>query len=256
MMRIKLVLLYVLLLLVSVGGCLAICQGFLPFLQEAEEPLDEEPYVFTELQELVEVEVPVEKEESADAESEIIYDLATLHSMNDDFVGWLTIPDTTISFPIVQAADNEFYLRRGFNKKYSSFGCPFLDTRTPVSGDNFVIHGHNIGNNRTEVFSPLLRFQNNEYALTHKLATFSVYGEENDRCFELFAVLNFDLNGDFDYFVSEFESPESFADYIQFLKERSLYKSEIVPTGDILILSTCNRTYGEDNRLLLCFSEV
>ena len=39
-----------------------------------------------------------------------------LIEMNPDYVGWLEIPNTSISFPVVQL-DNEFYLSHNFLKE-------------------------------------------------------------------------------------------------------------------------------------------
>ncbi|MDR1531168.1 MAG: hypothetical protein LBS62_03125 [Clostridiales bacterium] len=36
---------------------------------------------------------------------------------NEDIVGYLTIPDTEINYPVVQSADNEFYLEHDLFKK-------------------------------------------------------------------------------------------------------------------------------------------
>ena len=40
--------------------------------------------------------------------------------------------------------------------------------------------------------------------------------------------------------------------YVAYLKKNSIYESEYVPTGETIILSTRNRSFGESNRLLIC----
>ncbi len=47
---------------------------------------------------------------------------------NGDFACWLKIPDTSIDYPVMKSSedDPEFYLRRGFDKKYSFGGCLFI----------------------------------------------------------------------------------------------------------------------------------
>lgn len=244
-MRKNLAALYFMFLIFIGLGVFSLWQFVVPLFQESTEP--EDPYMFTELQELADI---------SETESTIEYDAEALFAQNNDFVGWLAIPDTTISFPIVQGDDNSFYLNHGFNKAYSAYGCPFLDTRTPIGGDNLVIHGHNMGNNRKEVFSPLLLFQNGDYANQHKSAYFSIYPSNIQYQYELFAVVNFNSNNELSYFFSEFEDQNHRDELIQFFKRYSFYDTEFSPNGDILILSTCNRRYGKDNRLLLCFGEI
>lgn len=248
-MRKKLIALYIMLfILIGLGG-FSLWQFVFPMFEETSGI--EEAYDFTELQELVDV-----SGLNDEGNTSIQYDAETLFGQNPDFAGWLVIQDTIISFPIVQGSDNSFYLNHSFNKSYSSYGCPFIDIRTPIGGDNVIVHGHNMGNNRKEMFSPLLLFQNPEYALHHKKACFSAYPSDAEAQYELFAVVNLKSNNELKYFFSEFEDENHRNNYVQFLKERSLYKSDFIPVGDILILSTCNRTYGKDNRLLLCFGEI
>ncbi len=247
-MKSKLVVLYIMLLIFVSIGIFSVWQFVLPLIQDSKQT--EEPYAFAELQELVEV-----SEAQSDGNSSIRFDAEALMAQNSDFAGWLAIPGTTVSFPVVQGSDNSFYLNHGFNKAYSSYGCPFLDIRTPVDGDNVIIHGHNMGNNRTEMFSPLLRFQNSKFASEHKTACFSVSSSNTQVQYELFAVVNFNSNVELNYFFSNFTDQNHREEYVCFLKEHSLYTTDFTPEGDVLILSTCNRTYGKDNRLLLCFGK-
>ena len=74
-------------------------------------------------------------------------DLSELFAMNDDFVGWLYIPDTDINYPVMHTTDDpERYLRRNFHGEYSESGVPFLDFRCTLDSDNLIIYGHNMMN--------------------------------------------------------------------------------------------------------------
>ena len=46
------------------------------------------------------------------------YDAQVLSSVNPDFRAWLHIPDTTISLPVVQGADNAYYLKHSFSQNH------------------------------------------------------------------------------------------------------------------------------------------
>ncbi|MFR0925048.1 MAG: hypothetical protein ACLSGI_10835 [Butyricicoccaceae bacterium] len=37
-------------------------------------------------------------------------DLPALQQVNSDVIGWIAIPGTEISYPLVQGADNDYYL--------------------------------------------------------------------------------------------------------------------------------------------------
>lgn len=182
------------------------------------------------------------------------YDAQALLSVNPDFRAWLQIPDTTISLPVVQGTDNAYYLKHSFQKNKSGFGCLFLDYRTTTSDRSLVIHGHNMGINRDEMFSSLVNYQEQSFAATHQTIFYADPGKPGMEQYTLFAVLNHDIRikDPFNYRQQQFEDDEMFQSFITFLKERSIYQTDYVPTGEIIILSTCNNAFGENNRLLIC----
>ena len=265
MQKIKIFSLYAMLVLFIAVGVFCVYQMCFTSEEVYVQADEEDPYEFESMQSVTVKPLPKEPVQdvfAADVVPEPVetyvleYDAEALKAENQDFIGWLMIPDTTVNYPVVLGDDNQHYLKHGFSGKYSRYGCPFLDTRTPVEGECRIIHGHNMGNNRTEMFSPLANFQNTEFAVAHKTALFSVPGTEDGETYELFAVVNQQLNQDFEYIVSDFESEDARNTYIKHLKDHSLYETDFVPKGKILILSTCNNTYGTDNRLLICLGLV
>lgn len=92
--------------------------------------------------------VAVDTEESNVETAPISVDFETLKIQNSDIIGWIYCEDTPINYPILQSEDNNFYLRRLANKKYSSSGSIFLDYRCnpDLSSLNTIIYGHNMKN--------------------------------------------------------------------------------------------------------------
>lgn len=72
-------------------------------------------------------------------------DTAALQAQNPDFVAWLDIPGTGIQYPVVQANDNDYYLRRTFSGTQNRAGSIFMDYRcTDFSDANTILYGHNM----------------------------------------------------------------------------------------------------------------
>ena len=253
MRKVKVFVLYIMFLIFAGIAVFCVYQMLFSSEETISVPAEEDPYPFAEVPDIIE---PPVITENISLNPTLDYDAQALRTENEDFSGWLMIPDTPISFPVVLGTDNQFYLKHGFNKEYSRYGCPFLDTRTPLAGECLVIHGHNMGNNRTEMFSPLANYQNLDYAENHKTAFFSVPDSDEPELYTLFAVVNQQIDQDFDYIVSDFSSEEDRSSYIKHLQDNSLYITDFIPEGKLLILSTCNRTYGSNNRLLICLGTM
>lgn len=200
---------------------------------------------------------PTEPEETAPTEPPVYIDFnrESLLEINSQFDSWLMLPDTDISFPVVMPDNNSYYLNRGFDKRRNAYGCLFFDVVSIPGSLNRVIYGHNMGNNRTEMLSPLVRFQEQEYAQEHPYAYLSESPEAPAEVYELFAVVNFNLSriGDLDFSQPDFETPEDQEAFVRYLKDLSTYETDYIPPGKLLILATCNRRFGSQNRLLICY---
>lgn len=185
------------------------------------------------------------------------FDMEEMKTVNPDFDSWLMIPDTSISYPVVMPEDNRYYLKRSFSRQSSAYGCLFFDVACPPGSENRVIYGHNMGIRRTEMFSPLVLFQEQTYAQEHKTAYLSNASDGAADSYELFAVVNLKHSKypEFDYAQPKFETESDKAQFISFLQSLSIYETEFDPSRNLLILSTCNREFGGDNRLLICFGQ-
>ncbi len=97
----------------------------------------------------------------------ITVDFDTLLADCPDVVGWIYCADTPINYPIVQAQDNSYYLRRLLDGTYNSSGSIFMDYRcaSDFSGWNTVIYGRNMKNEA--MFGTLQDYKNQEYYDAH-----------------------------------------------------------------------------------------
>lgn len=94
------------------------------------------------------------------------YTLEQLFSMNSDMVGWLTIPDTVVDYPVMHTPDDvEQYLHMDFDGYYSFSGCLFVGDNCNINSDAFVIYGHNMNNG--SMFGSIDYYTSYEYWLSH-----------------------------------------------------------------------------------------
>lgn len=184
-----------------------------------------------------------------------------LHEQNSDMAGWLRVPGTAIDYPVMYTPDDpEFYLRRSFEKEDSRHGTLFIDSRCTVSpqSDNVIIYGHNMQDK--SMFAPVLEYKDPEYYLEHKKILFDTLDELSE--YEVFAVVLTDVDiwnfeePDF-YSMTTAENAKEFNQFVDMVREASLYETGIVPRyGErIISLSTCEYSTDE-GRMVLFAREI
>jgi len=164
-------------------------------------------------------------------------DYGKLIEINPDFKGWIEIPDTEISYPIVQSGDNDYYLRRTFEGNESFGGVIFIDYRTPgdFSGRNTVIYGHRM--NDGSMFGSLKEYLDAKYFESHD--TVRIYTEDCVLEYKVFSVSETTTGSD--CFTFGFESDQVYHEWMQRQIERSVYDTGVYPdaTDKVITLVTC-----------------
>ncbi len=176
----------------------------------------------------------------------ILTKYSKLYEMNKDMVGWLYIPGTLISYPVVQTPeDEEYYLRRDFDKKDSMSGTLFVSKYSDVvkPTDNVVIYGHNM--KAGTMFHALLEYENEDFYKEHKTVIFNtIYGNAEYEVIAAFKtnIKEVDDTGFKYYQFFDADVPEEFDDYVLNCKNLTPYDIPVTASyGDKLItLSTCS----------------
>ena len=157
---------------------------------------------------------------------------------NDDIIGIIKVPDSSIYYPIAYSPDNnEYYLNRNLYKNRSAAGSIFMDYENSVEryDPNTVLYGHQMSSN--SMFHSLGYYMNEEYFNNHRYIIFNtIYG---DNVWEVFAYFKTDTS--FNYIKVFFKTEKDFLDLAAEMKRRSVYDTGIeIEEGDrILTLSTC-----------------
>lgn len=176
-------------------------------------------------------------------------DLASLKAMNDDFRGWLYYPALGVNYPVVQAEDNEYYLRRSFEGDYLRAGCLFMDCEASedFTDRNAFIFGHNMRDG-----SMFGRFKEltEDTTICDQNPYFYIYTEDTVYTYEIFAY--YQVKEDSERYMT-FTSDSSYDYYVKWAKDNSLYEKDmdLSERNNIMTLSTCYGTSGSDKRLLV-----
>ena len=90
----------------------------------------------------------------------------------DDYPGavvWLQIPDTSVDYPVMLGADNQFYLNHLPDGSKNALGSLFLDYRTNEDSNHLIIYGHNGSGGK--MFGLLKRYESQDYWREHPALT-------------------------------------------------------------------------------------
>lgn len=176
---------------------------------------------------------------------EVLEEYQILTQKNKTLIGWIKIDDTYIDYPVMQAADNEYYLSYNFNQEKDNNGSIFLDYQSDfVNRDtNLILYGHNMKSGK--MFGSLKNYQDEEYYQEHSTIQFDTIYEKG--VYEIMYVFHGQVYTEqdiaFKYYQFFNASTEvEFNSYMDSMREISLYDTGVKATyGDqLLTLSTCD----------------
>ena len=219
--------------------------------EEAQEVSDEEFAAKGEGQEEI-VQVPLT----------MLPEYAGLYAQNPEMVGWITIPDTAIDYPVMQSQSEDayFYLHHNFNKEEDNNGCIFIDQRNNLDSEdnNLILYGHNMRSGL--MFGSLKNYLEEQYLVEHSQILLNTLYEK--RIYDIIAVclakVEYQDEEGFRYYdFLDAGSQLAFDEFKENVIAMNVYGDEVdMQYGDELItLSTCN-SYIEDGRMFLVAKRV
>lgn len=191
---------------------------------------------------------------------QVLPEYAQLYTMNPDLVGWISVDDTKINYPVMQTSpDNpNYYLNRNFERKFGSHGCIYANEAADVfaPSDNVLIYGHRMVD--LSMFGQLGFYTEKDFWQEHQYIRFDTLKERHlYQVICVFATTAVKGEG-FAYhsFVDAADSSD-FNAFIQKCKAMSYYDTGITAEfGDKLItLSTCEYTHN-NGRLVVVAKQV
>lgn len=182
-----------------------------------------------------------------------------IYQENSDLVGWVSIEDMKIDYPILQNANNEYYLHHDFYGNDSKYGCLYVKNQADVdTGTNFIVYGHNMKDG--SMFGDLDLYQKESFYKEHSRISFDTLYEE--RAYDVIAVFRSQVyNAEDDVFkyyqFYEAGTQAEFDDFYNNIKELSLYDTGVeAKFGDtFLTLSTC-AYHVQDGRFVVVAKRI
>lgn len=178
-----------------------------------------------------------------------------LQKINPDVLGWLTVYDTNIDYPVVQDKEgNEYYLDHNPKKEVEASGSVFLDYRNNPNFTDFntILYGHHMAEHK--MFGDLDEFLDEDFFNEHEYGNL-VFNNQNHG-------LRFVAMLEVDAYDSEIYSPRLInstarEEYINHIYESAVYirgvdvsklnaknvkeRQEPIKASDhLILLSTCS----------------
>lgn len=159
---------------------------------------------------------------------------------NDEVVGVISIPNSSINAVVFQHEDNDYYLEHNVFGGTALEGTVYLDYRSKVnSGRKNIVYGHNGDSDKLYLpFSELEAYYDKAYYDEHQYVLFE--DEDGVGTYQIFSV--YVETSDLSYMYMNFKSDSSWFEHVQYLKNKSMYETnvDVDETDELLILQTCS----------------
>lgn len=174
-----------------------------------------------------------------------LYKYLLLRRQYKEFVGWITIGENDeMSYPVMQSADNEYYLTHSVDGEENRYGAVFMDCACNAGelGRNTYVYGHHyLGGD--EMFARLEKYLDTDYAAVHSSFYFSTVYDEYD-C-EIFSIYT-TYPDDWRLYAVSFTDDADFMGYVNDALESSEldFGVEVTARDKIISLSTCDYSFN------------
>lgn len=185
-----------------------------------------------------------------------VIDFQKLAGINKEVCAWLKIPGTRIDYPVLyHEGNNEFYLHKDLNQKYSRYGSLyFAQGCIPIrQNTSLLVYGHHMKDG--SMFAELMQYKEKNYYTKHPYI--HLYTPEYNYQYQVAAVILTDVSkGNTDALYCDnyidMSDPSTMQEFTAQIEKRQLYDTKIplLPGDQLLMLSTCEYS-SENGRLVV-----
>ena len=178
--------------------------------------------------------------------------LAELQAINPDVLGWLTIDDTHIDYPVVIGETDMEYVNKDVYGDFALSGSIFLDSDNArdLSDAYTLVYGHHMDNGA--MFGDVVEFVNTDYFESHPSGT--LYLPDATYTIEIFACVQVDAFDSMIYDpLAQDDDVSELLHYVDEIAVQSRYIG-VQPTDKVIGLSTCAE--AETNGRVVIFGRL
>ena len=190
-----------------------------------------------------------------DPEAPFTINWEALKKENDQIKAWIIVPDTNISYPIVQGTDNDYYLHHTFGKQENYAGAVFIDyhNKPDFSDNNTLIYGHNV--KHETMFSQLEKFMDKQFFQDHKYV-YLFTEQQNYKCEVVSFEYTYDRSPSYRYGITDAKEWQDYIDLVTSPDLNGHVRSDVkMGVSDRMVsLSTCSYEINDspsDRRYLM-----
>lgn len=179
-----------------------------------------------------------------------------LYKKNTDLVGWITVKNTKIDYPVMQTPkEPEFYLHKNYKKEQDVNGLPFLDAKCDVEDkeSNLMVYGHHMKSGM--MFAHLVDYDSKDFYKKHKTVIFDTLYEERE--YEVVAAFYSKIYKENEDVFKYYNYPghlskKQYDKYVTNIKKLSRYDTGITPKyGEQLLTMVTCAYQTEDGRFVV-----
>lgn len=197
--------------------------------------------LYHSLEEKGRVKRSLEADSNHDDEKNAYIDHESLKSINPDYIGWIEVEGTQISYPVVFGKDNYYYLNHLFDNSKGIAGTIFMDMNNSqdLSDTNTVIYGHHMKDGT--MFNELTNFLDKDFFAANKMVSIST--PDGDKLYEIFAC--YEVHMDLLYFNPGKLDRSMLHEYVSFISSNARQQTDtaVEPDDRILSLMTCGWSF-------------
>ena len=181
-------------------------------------------------------------------------DFSKIRMMNPDAVGWVSIYETNINYPIAQGRDDLEYINKDIFGNSSLTGSIYLSSENNGQFlDSYnIIYGHHMDNGA--MFGDIDKYEDEEFFMSHRKGELLTPDQVYD--LTVFACLKTDAYSSEVYAVSDLNN-KGLDSIIEYLREHSdqFIESDFSNTKKIVALSTCASQTTNGRVVIFCNAE-